>query len=325
MSDQPTAAPVYPMEPSIDAAPAIEPHPDVTNPVLTRDDVTDLEEPTAVADPFLAYEDGVYHMFFEVLADDLDTPAIAHAVSDDGRDWEYDQVVVNERGHFAFPHVFNWRGTWYMAPDSGSGAGMHFHGGISRVYRADDFPTEWSLVDRPLMRFGMSDPTPILYDDTWYLFGGVKDSDTNHLGICLYYADSLVGADWQEHPASLVHDPSVPGNEPSRIARPGGRPIVHDDYVDFFFQDCARRYGDKTRAFRITDLTPETYTGYELPCSPVVEAQLNHDWNHETMHHVDAGLAYSGVDNIVAVDGSPEDRVPGDIKAAIGLYRLTDY
>ncbi|WP_114578998.1 hypothetical protein [Saliphagus sp. LR7] len=322
MATDPEAAPVYPMNASITADPSIEPHPDVTNPVLSFEDVTDCKRPTGIADPFLAYENGVYHLFFEVLADDLNDPAIGHAVSDDGLEWQYDQIVLDNLGHAAYPHVFQWRDTWYMAPDSGAGSGIHFHGGFARLYRADTFPTEWTLVARPVARLGLVDPTIFSYKDTWYLIGGLFDGDSYYLGNCLYYADAPVNSEWHRHPASPIHDPSSPGDRINRIARPGGRPIVADDHVDVFFQDCVRRYGDKVRAVRITDLTRETYADYELDCSPIVEAQLNGGWNHETMHHVDAGLAYADVKNVVAVDGSPEDRSPGSIKTGIGLYHL---
>lgn len=322
MSGQPSSAPTYPMDETVETEPSIEPHPDVSNPVLTPADVTDREEPTGVADPFLAYEDGTYHMFFEVLADDntaqsgVEDEVIAHARSADGLDWEYTGVVVDDPGHLALPHVFEWRGEWYMVPDGGSGADKHFGGGIARVYRADSFPSEWSLVDRPLMRMGMSDPVVFPKDDTWYLLGGISDENGYYHGNCLYYADSLVDAGWREHPASPVHHPAVPANEPNRVARPGGRPIVHDGYVDVFFQDCVARYGDKVRAYRITDLSPETYVARELPSSPVVEARNDGGWRDEMMHHVDPGLAYAGVKNVVGVDGMIDDRF------TIGLYRL---
>jgi len=327
MPATPNVAPQYPMYAAEDTEPSMVPHPDVSNPVLTAEDVTDRDEATGVADPFLVYEDGTYHMFLEVIADDhpahpsVHEEAIGHATSEDGLHWEYNKVVVDDPGHFAFPHVFKWQGAWYMVPDSGRGENIHFYGGISRVYRADSFPEEWSLVDRPLMRFGLCDPTVFRFEDTWYLIGGLYGED-GYLGNCLYYADSLVGAEWHEHPASRVHDPLVPAHEPNRIARPGGRPIVHDDYVDFFYQDWVRRSEDKVRVVRITDLTRETYNAVELPCSPAVEGQLDEGWNHEKMHHVDAGLAYSGVKNVIGVDGSSGPDFPEKNGFAIGLYCL---
>lgn len=322
VSDSPLSAPAYPADVTVDTGPSIAPHPDVSNPVLAPADVTDRQQPTGVADPFLVHENGTYHMFFEVLAEDntdqsgVEDEVVAHARSDDGLDWEYTGVVVDDPGHTAFPHVFEWRDAWYMVPDSGSGPNKHFYGGIVRVYRAESFPTEWRLVDRPLMRRGLSDPVVFTTDDTWYLLGGLSDDDGRYLGHCLYYADGLVDAAWHEHPASPVRHLTASANEPGRVARPGGRPIVHDDHVDVFFQDCVARYGDKVRAYRITDLGPETYADTELPCSPVVEATHDGGWRDELMHHVDAGLAYAGVTDVVAVDGKVDDSF------AIGLYKL---
>lgn len=322
MPAPPGPAPAYPMAASVDLDPVIEPHPEVDNPVLTPADVTDREQPTGVADPFLVVSEDTYHMFFEVLAGDTPTrpgiedEVIGHARSDDGLDWEYTGVVLDDPGHLAFPHVFEHDGTWYLVPDGGSGDDKHFYGGIARVYRATSFPTEWELVDRPLMRMGMSDPVVFQYEGTWYLVGGLSVSEERYSGLCLYYAESLRNAPWQEHPASPIHAPTVPATEPDRIARPGGRPIVHDDHVDLFVQDCVDRYGDKVRVVRITELSPTTYVDHELACSPVIEATEAGDWRDELTHHVDAGLAYAGAKNLVGVDGKRGETL------SIGLYHL---
>lgn len=309
--------PAFPFEAVRDDEPVVEPHPDADNPVLSPGDVTDRADAINIGDPTLAY-DGRYHLFFEVQTDHegpLDED-IGHATSDDGLAWTYDRVVIDDPGHLAYPHVFRHGGEWYMVPDAGAWS-CHFGGGLVRLYRATDFPTEWELVARPLGRLGMVDPTPFPWRDRWYLLGGLAGREGGYEGIALYHADALDG-EWTEHPESPVHDPAE-GHEPDREARPGGRPIVHDDGVDVFFQDCVRVYGDKVRAYRITELTPETYADREHPSSPVIESQFDGGWNADGMHHVDAGLAYRGVKNVVSVDGKAD--APGRPGSA-GIYRL---
>jgi hypothetical protein len=87
------------------------------NPVLTRDDVSDV--PAAfVADPFLIRVDGKWHMFFEVMNWLTRLGEIGHAVSDDGVTWAYQQIVLSEPFHLSYPYVFEWKGDYFMIPES---------------------------------------------------------------------------------------------------------------------------------------------------------------------------------------------------------------
>lgn len=266
----------------------------VTNPVLTSDDVTDCENPTGAADPFVVHDGDRYHMFFEVIIDDPgddDTLAekIGHAVSDNGHSWRYDSIVLDVEGHLAYPYVFCWNDDWYMTPDSGLE-------GLFRVFRARSFPSEWEQIATPIERDGLVDPSPFRYHGHWYMICGVAPvGDGRDYTLCLYHADELTG-EWIEHRGS----PIATGN---RIARPGGRPIRHEEHVDVFFQDCRRTYGDKVRAYRISELTSDGYALEEYPTSPIVEASFRDEWNYDGMHHVDFGLAYTGISDIIAMDG----------------------
>ena len=267
----------------------------VENPVLTSDDVTGLENPTGVADPFVVHEGGRYHAFFEVITDDpgeddVFAEVIGHAVSDDMLDWTYTDVVLDTAGHLAYPYVFHWNDEWYMAPDTGIE-------GQFRIYRASSFPTDWEHVETLVERDGLVDPSPFRWNSRWYALCGVLqgEQDTDDYDLSLYHADELFG-EWTEHPAS----PVATGNS---IARPGGRPIVHDTYVDVFFQDCQRTYGDKVQPYKISELTPETYDHERYETGPIVEASFDEAWNYDGMHHVDFGLAYAGDRNVVATDG----------------------
>ena len=64
----------------------------ITNPVLTAEDVTDVSA-TFVADPFLLYDNDTWYMFFEVMSNHGD---IGLATSLDGFNWIYKQIVIIE-------------------------------------------------------------------------------------------------------------------------------------------------------------------------------------------------------------------------------------
>ena len=89
----------------------------VSNPVLTARDITDI--PAAfVADPFLIYQNNTYYMFFEVLNTYTDQGDIGLAISNDGFNWTYEQIILDEDFHLSYPCVFKWKNDYYMIPET---------------------------------------------------------------------------------------------------------------------------------------------------------------------------------------------------------------
>ena len=124
------------------------PLPSAANPVLTKDDVTDYEHVLFVADPFLfPFNDIVWYMFFEVrLSDDHGydpVSIISYAESyDKGTSWNYmGKVLGDAGGKYSYPHVFKWNSNYYMVPLDG-------YSNDVTLYKADNFPTVWTAVNR---------------------------------------------------------------------------------------------------------------------------------------------------------------------------------
>jgi hypothetical protein len=198
-SDHEEYNPHFPRLAEQSGPPAIQPHPDVSNPVLTGNDVTDIAA-RYVADPFIIYEDSIFHMFFEIFPEDGGPAVIGHATSVDGLQWNYNQVVLDVDDfegdpHASFPYVFKWKDNWYMLPER---AGQNIE-----IYTATSFPTDWKLVGRPLTMKEtgdfFADAMPIYWEGTWYLIYGGRDPTA----LRLRYSDTLVEGDWKEHPAIL--------------------------------------------------------------------------------------------------------------------------
>jgi hypothetical protein len=252
-------------------------------PALTRDDVTDVRA-SYVADPFLIQADGRWHMFFEVFNWRANKGEIGHATSDDGRHWAYDRIVLGEEFHLSYPYVFEWAAELWLIPES-------FQAHSVRLYRADPFPTSWSLVGTLIGAPYVVDASPFRFAGRWWLF-----ADTSAAGgtLRLYSADELMGP-WIEHPAS----PIVAG-DPTR-ARPAGRVIVDGGHAVRLAQDCSRAYGSAVRGFEVTELTPTTYSEREVAPSPLL-AGSGVGWNAGGMHHLDAHRLEGG-GWIAAVDG----------------------
>jgi hypothetical protein len=258
---------------------------DVENPVLTRESVSDVPA-VFVADPFLLQADGAWHMFFEVLNWRADKGEIGLATSENGLNWTYRQIVLVEPFHLSYPYVFEWADDFYMIPE------CHQTGSV-RLYRALQFPTQWSLQATLLRGPYFADPSIFRLHDKWWLFVETNP-DQKHDTLRLYYADDLMGP-WFEHPKS----PVIEGNP--RISRPGGRILVLGDTVIRYAQDCYPHYGTGLRAFEITDLTTTRYQEREVQESPVLSPS-GAGWNACGMHHIDPHRIADGK-WIASVDG----------------------
>ncbi len=240
----------------------------INNPVLTAKDVTDAPA-DFVADPFMVKEESTWYMFFEVMNTYTNQGDIGLAISNDGLNWVYKQIVLDEPFHLSYPYVFKWKNKYYMIPES-------YQANSIRLYKAVDFPIHWSFVS--LLLYGnYVDPSIFHYDGRWWIF-----AETNPKGddiLSLFYADGLMGP-WTEHPES----PIIMGD--ANIARPGGRVLIFDGRIVRYTQDDDPTYGNQVRAFEITELTITSYEEKEVIENPILKASKT-GWNGEGMHNID--------------------------------------
>jgi hypothetical protein len=256
---------------------SLRPAPDVSNPVLTHRDVTDI--PAAfVADPFMIRVGQTWHLFFEIMHARSGKGEIGLATSPDGRAWTYRQVVLAEPFHLSYPYVFEWRGDHYMVPET-------YQAGAVRLYRATDFPTRWACVRTLLEGPFFADSSPFVHDGRWWMFTDASAGMDNQT-LRLYTAEEPVGP-WREHPRSPVAD-----GDP-RKARPAGRVLAEDGRVFRFAQACLPYYGTEVRAFEVTELSPTAYGEREVQAAPILKG-TGSDWNACGMHHVDVHRESTG-------------------------------
>ncbi len=93
------------------------------------------------ADPLLYRRSGTRYLFAEAM--DLATGKGRIEVcrlQDDGTAGEW-QVALEEEFHLSFPTVFDWNGETWMIPETGNDHSL-------RLYRCQEFPTRWELVQR---------------------------------------------------------------------------------------------------------------------------------------------------------------------------------
>lgn len=271
--------------------PPLDPKPfaGADNPVLTGKDITDYGTTDFVADPFLYPGEDRWHMFFEVFNRSRDPDAsIGHATSPNGYEWEYEGIIMNTGEHLSFPYVFEWQEGRYMLPETGGAEDT-----MVELYKAVDFPGEWRRCAIPVSGNHRTDDQIVFrWNQRWWLL--VADSEKS--STYAYSSGSLEADDWHPH----VNNPVVV-DRPEAF-RPAGRPVVFNDRVIVFYQDCSKLYGESVRAFEVTSLERTSFSDREVPDSPILGgAGSRFGWNSGRMHHVDPWL----VDGrwLCAVDG----------------------
>jgi len=217
-------------------------------------------------------DNGIYHLFFELLNKKRNTGEIGHAQSGDLRNWQYTGVVLKEKFHLSYPYVFRHEDTYYMIPECAKSNAV-------RLYRAADFPRRWELITALLKgnrkHLPLLDPSVVFHNGHWYLFTYMRKVNNLHLFI----ADAITGP-WNEHPESPIIRDS------KKFARPGGRIVKDGPLLYRYSQDGVPRYGSKAWGFRITELTPASYREEPASETPIVQAG-NDSWNNLGMHTVD--------------------------------------
>lgn len=264
------------------------------NPVLTHKHVSDVPA-SFVADPFMLRVNHAWYMFFEVMNKKTCQGEIGLAISEDALHWTYKQIVLREPFHLSYPYVFEWDNEYYMIPET-------YRANSVRLYRAVDFPTQWSFVETLIKGNPFTDPSAFHFNDKWWLMTDIQGPPFYAGTLRLFYADRLLGR-WFEHPKS----PIIADNP--HIARPAGRVLTLSDRAIRYTQDCYPDYGTRVRGFEIKDLTTTSYQEQEVDGNPVLAAagdsrwnEYGSRWNECGMHHVDPHVMDDGR-WIACVDG----------------------
>ena len=255
---------IYTGETPFDLTPAVE----IENPVITAADVGDVTA-EFVADPFMIKVGQAWHMFFEVMNAQTNRGEIGLAISENGLEWRYAQIVLSEPFHLSYPYVFCLDGEYYMVPES-------HKAGATGLYRGDPFPEKWSLVGN-IMKGAWVDSSVVFFRGMWWMFATPALSRSSRLD--LFHSERIAGP-WSAHPMNAIVEDN------NRIARPGGRVIGVGDKLIRFTQDCHPFYGTQVRAFEISELTTSSYREREVDRSPIL-SRGEEAWNRSGMHHLD--------------------------------------
>lgn len=266
---------------------SLTPHLSEFGPVLTRCDINDFGKVDFVADPFVVKRDGSYHLFFEIYNSDREPDAvIGHAKSKTLTKWRYDRIVLKTDSHLSFPYVFEWKDNMYMIPESTDES--------VTLYKATQFPHEWKPIETPVsLNVQTQDAVAFRWNSLWWIAVSTAQEKGK---LYLFYSDDLETTDWASHKQNPVVE-----DRPHAV-RPAGRPLIFEDFIQFFYQDCSNRYGERVNSLNIIRLNGDIFTEQEADIKEIVSgSSSSFGWNSGRMHHIDP--SWTGRRWVCLVDG----------------------
>ena len=203
------------------------------------------------ADPFSIKVGEQHYIFFEEYLNSAGRAHISVIEVDQSGIVSGPAEVLKLDCHLSYPFVFEWRGDYYMVPETGDKNQVG-------LYRSATFPFDWQLEQVLLEAKCPLDATLVEVDGTWWMFVNIQEEGVlvNWDELHLYYADNPRGP-WKPH----ARNPVI---SDVRRARPAGRLFWSNDVLHRPGQDSSLRYGYATTISRIDNLTPTEYRETEV-------------------------------------------------------------
>jgi hypothetical protein len=198
------------------------------------------------ADPFPVEVETGYHVFLEEYdrRKRIGGISVAH-VTRDGN-FEKPVPVLERPHHLSYPFLFQWRGQWFMMPESS-------RAGRTEVFVARKFPFEWTTEAVLFDGVSAVDSTLVQLDDRWWLFTNISAHPqvSNYDELHAFHAPTPFGP-WTPHRGNPV-------KSDVRSSRSAGRFFWRGGVLFRPAQDCSGRYGSATVINRVDKLTPEDF------------------------------------------------------------------
>ncbi len=220
------------------------------------------------ADPFPVSHNGRHFLFFEEFVHAIGKGHICVAEVDAAGIVGTSEVIVAEKTHVSYPHIFSWHGTYYMLVESSVRRQI-------AAYRCVEFPGKWHHHAILLEGIRAADPTLVQIGDTWWLFACVGPEGTENVdALHIYYADNPFGP-FHAHEQNPV-------KRDARSSRPAGALFEHNGSFYRPAQDCSEGYGHAITVQRVITLTPTSFEEIEaFRIGPRIEANVSatHTYN----------------------------------------------
>lgn len=235
------------------------------------------------ADPFLITKDDELYCFYENIIYD-GSGIIRGKKTKDLKNWEELDIVLQEPFHLSYPYTFKYNGDYYMIPETGNENAVY-------VYKALNFPYNWTRIDTLLQGYKFLDNSLIEKDDSWYLFTTIRTKDGKDHFAC-YESDCIFG-EYLPCCENIKSD--------SLYIRNGGNVFEYNGKYYRPAQYSKDYYGQYLGMLRIDSLSLDTYKE-----SFIKDIQnKENDWCSKGGHHFNM-VEYNN-HTIVAMDGFQKD------------------
>ena len=198
------------------------------------------------ADPFPVADGNGYHVFLEEYDHIKRLGRIGVGrVSPDGS-FERPVTVLEQPHHLSYPFVFQWRGKWFMMPES-SGASR------IEVFAAREFPGDWTPEAVLFDGVHAVDSTLVMLEARWWLFTNITahPMTRNYDELYAFHGPTPFGP-WTPHARNPI-------KSDARSTRAAGGFFWKGNKLFRPAQDCSGRYGSATVINRIEKLTPDIF------------------------------------------------------------------
>lgn len=244
-----------------------------------------VPECVIMADPFVVRDQDDYYIFYEHAPSTINNPGADIWVlkSRDLCVWKQLGPVIKEPFHMSFPNVFRMDGCWYMLPETGAAKQI-------RLYKALDFPMEWTLESVLLDNIVGADSVLLRKEGVYYMLF----QNNSDFSLRLYCSHELT-ANWKEHPVSPIRKNKID-------TRPGGTLGYIGDQLIYFVQDSSFGYGTGLVAYQIDELSETVFKDHKIEMNPVL-FRFGNSWASKGMHQLswiqlDDGTYFCAVDGV---------------------------
>ena len=198
------------------------------------------------SNPFLLKKQEKSYLFFDEFVQRNQRGRIVYAMIDSDGNIGKPQVALERPYHLSYPFIFEYRGEFYMIPESAGNRAVE-------TYRCVRFPDQWEFHKTIMPEVQAANTTLIEYSMRWWMFTSIagKGSSTPD-ELHLFYSDDPLSDTWTPHPMNpIVSD--------VRSAQSAGRFFRRDGGLIRPSRDPSLRQGSAVDLNSITKLTIYEY------------------------------------------------------------------
>lgn len=183
------------------------------------------------ADPFIIFEDDLYHIFLEEFIFSKNLGHIIVLQMNRDGSIKNKRKILERPYHLSYPFVFKFRDQYYMIPETHSNHTIE-------LYKSIDFPFSWKFCKNLMNNIDAVDTTLFYHKEKWWLFTSV--SRYNQIktwdDLYLFYSDNPLSDLWKAHPSNpIVSD--------IRKSRSAGNIFLQNSEIIRPSQDNSKGYG----------------------------------------------------------------------------------